>query len=105
MHKLSELLNVIHESVELSSADEIKEAVKMIIEAQNLSGAAANTLKALFEHGPLYDEDIPSKMARDDLVSCGLASKIIIRGAWGYNACTYQGAHVCKLMMAMRGAL
>ncbi|WP_407112933.1 hypothetical protein [Bradyrhizobium sp. LMG 9283] len=59
----------------------------------SLSGGAINTLRAAFKAGPLDDGDVPSKAGRDELVSLGLMVKVIIKGDWGYNACTYKGAY------------
>lgn len=40
-----------------------------------MSGAARDTLRCLFFHGPTRDGDVPSKMGRDDLVELGLAER------------------------------
>lgn len=40
-----------------------------------LSGAAADTLRCLFIHGPTWDGNVPSKTGRDDLVNMGLARR------------------------------
>lgn len=54
-------------------------------------GAALDTLIALVEHGPLDDGDVPSKGGRDDLLSLGLAAKVIVNGRDGFQAATYAG--------------
>ncbi len=42
-------------------------------DSMTISSAAIETLGALFVHGPLWDGDVPSKTARDELVRRGLA--------------------------------
>ena len=55
-----------------------------------LDGAAQDTLRCLFLHGPTWDGDVPSKGGRDELVRLGLAS----RGD-GYQWLTDAGARLC----------
>ena len=38
-----------------------------------LSGAATDTLRCLFFHGPTWDGDVPSKTGRGELVKAGYA--------------------------------
>lgn len=40
-----------------------------------LSGAANETLRCLFFHGPTFDGDVPSKSGRTELVELGLAER------------------------------
>lgn len=61
-----------------------------------LSGAEAETLVALVEHGPLWDGDVPSKSGRDGLLQKGLAVRIVVKGEDGYQAATYVGRDAYK---------
>jgi hypothetical protein len=63
-----------------------------------LTGAMRDTLVALVEHGPLMDGDVPSKQARDMLISGGLAVRVVVLGMDGFTAATYQGRDVYKLV-------
>lgn len=47
-----------------------------------------DTLIALVEEGPVYDGDLPSKTARNDLVRWGYAVKVIVKGEDGFQAAT-----------------
>lgn len=55
-----------------------------------LSGAAAETLRCLFFHGPTWDGNVPSKSGRDELVNMGLAA----RGN-GWQWLTRAGVEAC----------
>jgi hypothetical protein len=59
-----------------------------------LSPAHREELQHLFKNGPVHDGDVISKMSRDDLVRWRLATRINVRGQWGYTAATYLGGHV-----------
>lgn len=61
-----------------------------------LSGAEVDTLIALVEQGPLWDGDVPSKSGRDSLLQKGLAVRIVVNGADGYQAATYAGRDAYK---------
>ena len=100
MAKLEQLLDVLHESITLSSAEDIKNACALIIEAQWLDAAERDVLRALYREGPLWDGDISSKKGRDLLLSKGYVEKIVVREEEGYNACTYDGARVYRLIEA-----
>lgn len=97
---LADLLNVIHESVELSSANELKEAVKLIVEVQAMNSGMRDCIRAAYLNGPIDDGDVPSKSGRDALLTSGYISKVVVRGEQGFNACTYKGASAYKLIEA-----
>ena len=61
-----------------------------------LTGAEAETLVALVEHGPLWDGDVPSKSGRDGLLQKGYAVRIVVKGEDGYQAATYAGRDAYK---------
>jgi hypothetical protein len=88
---LKNLLDSIHESVELSTPEELKKACELIIRVQNMNSGERDTLLCAHKHGPIFDGDVPSKTARDQLVSEGFMEKVVVKGQDGYNACTYKG--------------
>lgn len=97
---LAELLSAIYESVELSSANELREAVKLIIEVQAMDSGMRDCIRATYLKGPLDDGDVPCKSSRDALLSSGYISKIVVKGEQGFNACTYKGSSAYKLIVA-----
>ena len=99
---LKSLLAEILVSTELSTKNEIVEACELIILAQSLSSGERDTLRAAYILGPLWDGDVPSKAARDNLLENGIIEKVIVKGEGGFNACTYKGADVYELMTAIQ---
>lgn len=97
---LADLLEVIHESVDLSSADELKRAVKIIIEVQAMDSGMRDCIRAAYLSGPIDDGDVPSKSGRDALLDSGYISKVVVKGEQGFNACTYKGSSAYKLIVA-----
>lgn len=97
---LADLLCVLNESVELSSANELKDAIKLIIEVQAMNYGMRDCIRAAFLNGPLDDGDVPSKSGRDELLTSGYMSKIVVNGEEGYNALTYKGARAYRLIKA-----
>ena len=100
MATLKQLLAALHETPETSSAKEIKEACELIIRVQAMDGGERDTLRAAFKHGPLFDGDVPSKTARDVLVSDGFIAKVVVKGEDGFNGCTNNGAWAYRLIEA-----
>lgn len=100
MATLKQFLDALHESVDLSTAEEIKRACELIIEVQAMSSGERGCILASYRHGPLYDGDVPSKADRDSLVSKGYMAKIVAKGDDGYNACTHKGAWAFRLIKA-----
>lgn len=99
--KVEKLLSSIHSSVELDSAEEIKENIKLIIRVQDMGSGERDTIRAAFRHGPLYDGDVPSKSSRDALVKDGFIVKVVVKGEDGFNACTYKGRMVYRILEAI----
>lgn len=97
---IATLLDVLHESVELSSANELKDAIKLIIEVQAMNSGMRDCIRASFLNGPLDDGDVPSKVGRNELLTSGYMSKIVVNGEEGYNALTYKGARAYRLIKA-----
>lgn len=62
--------------------------------AFDLKSDERDTLVALIEQGPLFDGDVPSKSARNNLIEKGLAIKCPIKGEDGYQVATYVGVAV-----------
>jgi len=85
----------------LNSSEENEMALKWLALARAADGNAVDCIKAAFARGPLYDGDVPSKAGRDWCLEQGLIAKVIVRGEWGYNALTYKGAWVYKVLIAM----
>jgi hypothetical protein len=56
-----------------------------------------NMLVDLLDSGPLWNEYIPDRTTRDNLIRAGLATKVVCRGNDHYTAATPNGAEVCKL--------
>lgn len=79
---------------DLMTESELQHELKAHLDAQKLSSAALDTLRALLERGPLGDGDVPSKSGRDELLEIGAAEKIVVNGEDGYQAATYYGRDV-----------
>lgn len=52
------------------------------------------SLKQLADKGPVHDGDVMSKATRGVLIQLKLAHRVLVKGEWGYTACTYLGGHV-----------
>lgn len=100
MATLKQLLDALHESIELSSAEEIKRACELIIEVQAMGAAERDCIRASYKRGPLFDGDVPSKSGRDVLLDKGYMAKVVVQGQDGYNACTHKGAWAHRLLEA-----
>lgn len=100
MATLKQLLDAIHESVELSSAEELKRACELIIEVQGFDGGERDCICAAYKNGPLFDGDVPSKSGRNSLLEKGYMAKVVVKGDDGYNACTHKGAWAQRLLEA-----
>lgn len=61
-----------------------------------LDGGQVDTLVALVEEGPLWDGNVPSKRARDELIERGLAVRVMVKGGDGHTAATYAGRDAYK---------
>jgi hypothetical protein len=54
-----------------------------------LDSGQREVLKQLLFQGPVWDGNVPSKRARDDLIDYGLATRCCFLGEQGYTAATY----------------
>ena len=99
---IKHLLGSTSELIELSTDKEICDAVKTILLAKDARAKALDALICLFEHGPVYDGDVPSKNERDWLVSNGLAAKVVFKGEDSYQALTYKGVKCYRLILAQK---
>ena len=54
-----------------------------------LDSGQREVLKQLLFQGPVWDGNVPSKAARDDLIRYGLAVRCCFLGEQGYTAATY----------------
>ena len=61
-----------------------------------LDSAHREVLKQLLFQGPVYDGNIVSKAARNDLMRYGLATRCCFMGEQGYTAATYLAFSVFK---------
>lgn len=50
-----------------------------------------DALGQLIKSGPIWDGDVISKAARDDLIEWGLAGRVVFKGSQGYTAANYYG--------------
>lgn len=100
MANLKQLLDALYESTDTSTAEELKRALELIIEVQEMSAGERDCIRAAHEAGPLFDGDVPSKLARDLLVTKRYLAHIVVKGESGYNACTYKGASAYRLLKA-----
>lgn len=98
-----ELLNAMHYYKDLSTKEDLEYAYKIIVDAKCADSDIRDTLSAMYEHGPLFDGDVPSKSARNILVTDGYAARVVVNGEDGYNACTYKGRDLYKVLQAEKG--
>lgn len=63
---------------------------------QYMSSAQRNQLFQLVIQGPVWDGDVISKDARDDLLELHLASRACVKGEQGYTVANYRGWDVDK---------
>lgn len=61
-----------------------------------LSGGQREVLNQLLHQGPVWDGNIISKSARDDLLEVGLATRCCYMGEQGYTAATYKAYTVFR---------
>ena len=61
-----------------------------------LSPDRREVLKQLLFQGPVWDGNIASKRARDDLIAYGLATRCCFMGEQGYTAATYTAYSVFR---------
>ena len=99
--KLSQMLDVLHTPLDLSTDAELRESLELIIQVESLSGGSIDCLIGAFTRGPLDAGDVPCKAGRDLLMSYGMIEKVVLNGEEGFNACTYKGARAYRLLTAM----
>lgn len=56
-----------------------------------LSSAQIEVLGQLVQNGPIWDGDVCSKAARDDLLDMGFASRACVKGEQGFTVANYHG--------------
>lgn len=100
MVNLKGLLDRLHESFETSTAEEITEACKLIVEVQALDASERDVINAAYKRGPLFAGDVPSKNARNSLVDKGFMTYVVVKGDDRFNACTNKGAWAYRLIEA-----
>lgn len=101
---LKYLLDALHESIDTSTPAELREACRLIVEVQSMSGGEIDCIYAAHKRGPLFDGDIPCPSSRNRLIASGFMAKIVVRGEDGQNACTQKGHWAFKILQSMREA-
>jgi hypothetical protein len=94
---LAELATAYRNERDWKRADELCDQL-----ADKLPPAHFEQLKQLASKGPVEDGDVISKNNRGDLIRWGLAERCLVRGQWGYTACTYLGGHVLNAIERRR---
>lgn len=61
-----------------------------------LAGAEREQLRQLLFRGPVWDGCVVSKVARDYLITLGLATRVCFMGHQGYTAATYRAFTLWK---------
>ena len=61
-----------------------------------LDSGQCESLKQLLFQGPVWDGNVPSKSARDDLIRWGLAARCCFMGDQGYTVATYPAFSIFK---------
>lgn len=59
-----------------------------------MSGAHREVLAQLVQDGPVWDDDVITKGALDDLITWGLATRICVKGKEGYTGANCRGLAV-----------
>lgn len=85
-------------NIKLLTDKELRRVIVLILNAEAMTPAMHDTLRALHARGPLWDGDIPSKTGRDALIELDLATKVVVKGEEGFNACTLLGAEMLRIL-------
>lgn len=85
----------------LDTFGERQSNLRLIKIARSLVSNDFETLDAVFNHGPLHDGDIPSANSRNKMYDLGVISRVIVKGEYGFNICTYKGAFVYRCCKAI----
>jgi hypothetical protein len=88
-----EHMNTLCAAYAVETNDEKADLLLVEIKAA-LSKRHREQLAQLVNHGQVWDGDVISKSDRDDLIRWRLASRVMVKGRWGYTAATYLGGHV-----------
>lgn len=59
----------------------------------------------LVSRGPVWDGDVISKSARDELLDVGACAKIYVKGESGMNAATYFGGYLLHVFDWLHGSI
>lgn len=97
---IRELIKALYAEYDTSD-EEMAHQLRMMILAEDARNNALDTLISLFEQGPLFDGDVPSKTERDWLLDNDLAAKIVVKGEDGFQALTYKGREIHSLVQVM----
>lgn len=103
IHNRNEVLNAAFETMK-RHPDQLSEeyiAASFALH-HSLSGGQREQLKQLVERGPVWDGDVVSKSARDDLIGLGLATRVCVKGEQGFTAANYRGWDVLRAALDAR---
>jgi hypothetical protein len=97
MNLQTSLDNLGYSNLSLITDAELRTVVNTILAAESMNAAERDTLRCLYNNGPVWDGDLPSKTGRDELVKKGFAVRVIVKRGPGYNACTPLGAEALQI--------
>ncbi len=95
---LAQIMEKMGISPDYCTFSEMKRYLVIIDKAQTLSREAGETLKAMYDHGPLFDGDLTSKVGRDELANKQFCTRIVVKGDQGYNAVTADGVQALRVV-------
>lgn len=82
--------------------DEMRAALKSIEQAIEMDFTHYEVLWQCQNKGPVWDGDVISKSHRSDMLEIGAISKVWVKGEDGFNACTYYGGSLIRILNAIR---
>lgn len=99
--RLKSALEALNIDLSLATHDELVNALTLLRNIQDLTPQAKETLAALYNHGPLFDGDLPSKTGRNQLSALGWSTRMVVKGELGHNCCTDAGAIAYRTLLAL----
>jgi hypothetical protein len=102
--KLVDILAAAHVGLSLATHKELIHALSVIMDCENMTASEIDCLNAMYEHGPLFDGDVPCPASRNGLLVNGYVAKVVVKGEEGHNACTYKGAMALRVLKVIKAA-
>lgn len=102
---IEEILIAANIPYDLDEPCEQSYGVILLKEMNHFKPDIIDTLTAAYKHGPLFDGDVPSKTARDLLLSKRMIAKVVVKGEDGYNACTHRGRDAYKILQIVKNVV